>query len=320
MLDYSTPLFHRELLHTTQMHQEVLERPDPTVAEQQSILGQLKELDKADHHLTKRWKELHESPNVRTALLAGILAYQEYLTTYLLQEYAGKSIPDDIAENWHDWLMDRCEKIDKHYSSAEKSEKENRLYQQMVALPLKEMMLDQEYVEARLKIAALGDGYIRRLIDQRDWPKLANALVKDRELALTLFNQKPLYENVFNDAKRQLVLRNLDEIQRRYFVELTNPTTYTISKYAKEALARQATQPTPHTSTMPQFPAIIQDSGETSAMVAAKGIYNKVITRLGLGGTDSSLISAFQSGSEANSSRASFNSTTPLLNSTKKAD
>lgn len=311
-LDYTTPLFRSELLYAMKLHQEVLDRPDPTVAEQHHVIKQLVELDKTDSNITDHWQELHKSVNFRSALFATILGYQEYLTAQLLHEYAGFPIPDSLTEGWHQWLADRGKEIEKHDNAAvDEGERERRIYRQTIVVPLKEMMLNQKHVEEKIKTATVSRaGYAQHLVDARDWPKLANMLVNDRELALTMFDQKPLYENVFNDAKRKLVLRKLDEIQHKYFEELTDSNTYAISKYAKEVTS----------GTLPNA-ITAKDSRDASALAAAKGIYNKVVARFGFGGrAESSLASAFQSDHEPNSSSISLSSTAPLMNARKQGD
>lgn len=151
LLDNLTPLYQKELLDATKLHEEILQRPDPTIQEQQRILGQLAHLDSIDAQLMQHWKDLHTSLISRTALLANIMGYQGFLATSILLDYAGHSPHEAGLESW---VSSRVETLDKHYSAGDKADKGVKLYQQTVASPIKEMMLDQEHVEKRIRIAA----------------------------------------------------------------------------------------------------------------------------------------------------------------------
>lgn len=307
LLDNLTPLFHKELQHATKLHKEILERPDPTIPEQQGALTQLAHLDSIDAQLMEHWKDLHTSLISRTALLANIMAYQGFLATSLLLDYAGHSPREAGLESW---VSGRVETLGKHYSTGDKSDKDIKLYQQMVATPIKEMMLDQSHVEKRIRTAAAEPyptGEIYRLIDECDWPNLAAMLVDDRKLAETLYGQKPLDPKSYNDKISKIVLRKMDDIRDRYFTDLSTATS---SKHAKDLSARKA-------AGLPIPSEFSRHQDGDWAVPTAKGVFNKVFSSLGLG-AGTSATSAGQSGSSRSSSRLSTDSKTQLLASRNK--
>ncbi|ROW10557.1 hypothetical protein VMCG_01937 [Cytospora schulzeri] len=324
LYDNPTPLFNKELLNAIKLHEEALQRPDPsTFAEEKLVLEQLMLLHNVDKGIMEHWKELHKSPNFRTALLAAMFGYQNFFTLKLLLDYAGKS------QNVTDlWLSNRLKTIDAYYSVADKSktdktETDIESYKQSVTKPLKELMLNQVHVEKRIKIAAASNptGDIYPLIDQCNWPNLAAMLISDRELAEALFSGKPLDPQLYNDDVSKVVLQNMDRVKSKYFTDLSTPSTYTLSKHAKELSAKKAAQAARQSSGQPPLsPATIQHSEDSSAVTAAKNIYNKVVNGLGLGGTGRSLRDTVQPDLSAALSRVSLSSTTPLIDPRKKED
>lgn len=69
------------------------------------------------------------------------MGYQGFLATSILLDYAGHSSREAGLESW---VSSHVETLDRHYSTGDKADKVTKLYQQTVASPIKEMMLDQE--------------------------------------------------------------------------------------------------------------------------------------------------------------------------------
>ncbi|KAI3392078.1 hypothetical protein diail_6184 [Diaporthe ilicicola] len=314
LLDYLTPLFHKELLDAIKQHEEMLQRPDPTISEQQRALRQLGHLNSIDTQLSEHWKDLHTGLVSRTALFANIIRYQGFLATSILLDYTGHSLQE---AGFDSWVSSQIETLDVHQKTAEESKKDLdiKLYRQTVATPIKELMLDQDHVERRIRIAAAKPyptGEIYRLIDECNWSALAMMLIRDRELAVTLYSQKPLDPNSYNDNIAKTVFRKMDEIRDRYFTELPSPSTYTTSKYAQERSARKA-------AGLPLPPEPSRHSEGDWALAAAKGVYNKVISSLGMGAGASPGPSRHSMPS-GDSPRPSIDSTTHLLSSKNRRD
>lgn len=314
--DNLTPLFNKQLLNAIRLHEKALQRPDPsTPAERKLVFEQLFLLDDVDKELTDHWNELHKSLRFRTAVLATLFGYQKFFTVELLLDYAGKSQDaNDI------WLPNCLETMDSHYSAADKSETDFDFYKHFVTKALKELMLNQEFVEKRLRIAAANNpiGDIYSLIDKCDWLSLAAMLIGDRELAKALFGGRPLDPRLYNDDVLKMVLREIDKIKSKYFTDLSSPSIYTISKHAKNLSPKKAAQAVRQSSGQPLSPAITQYSEDSSAVTAALNIYKRVVNGLGIGGTDRRLRDTVQSDFSAALSRASLDWTAPLIDPRKK--
>jgi hypothetical protein len=305
LLDYLTPLFHKELLDATKEHEEMLQRPDPSPSERQRALQHLGHLDSIDEQLSEHWKVLHTGLVFRTALFANLIGYQGFLATSILLDYTGHSPQEAGLESW---VSGKIETLN-DYRKTGNSDHNTKMYQQTVAIPIKELMLDQDHVERRIRIAAAepyATGEIYRLIDKCDWSTLAMMLVNDRELAVTLYGQKPLDPNSYNENVAKNVLRKMDEIKDRYFAELLSPSTYAISKYAQErSAAKAAGRPLP--------PESSRHSEGDWASQAAKGVYKKIIGSLGLGAGTSPRPNIRPGPPSGDSPRPSMDSTTHLL-------
>ncbi|KUI68641.1 hypothetical protein VM1G_03671 [Cytospora mali] len=122
-------------------------------------------------------------------------------------------------------------------------------YHDGIVYPLEEMTLNRSHVEDRICLAAADHeqqqppgGYIRRLIRQCDWQKLAQTLLNDRELALDLFAFQSLIPGCFDDNVRARVLQKMKSIECKYFTDLTlgNSAGFAISKHAMNLSARRA--------------------------------------------------------------------------------
>lgn len=313
LLDYVTPLLRKELQDATKQHEEMLQKPDPTTpSEERDALRQLGHLDSLDDQLSKHWEELHQGLVYRTALFANIMAYQGFLSTTILLDYTGRSLREAGLDSW---ALGRTEMLDIHEKGVGESQKDIKLYQQMVATPIRELMVDQGHVERRIRIAAAEPyptGEIYRLVDECDWSTLAVMLVRDRELATTVYGEKPLDRNSYNENVAKTVFLKMDEIRDRYFIEISSPSTYTTSKHAQERTARKQ-------AGLPLAPEPVRQSDGDWAFAAAKGVYNKVISSLGMGAR-ASTGSSVHSRPLGDSPRPSMDSTSHLLSSKSRRD
>lgn len=322
LLDYETPLFHNELLDAIKLHEEALQRPEPTPAERRRVVDQLGVLDKMNDRLDKHWRELQKSMNARVTLLANIATYQRYLGLLLLLDYIGKH-----AGEYQDWAATLVRHIDNVTGGIGSVDEDFRLYQQTIVSPIREMMLNREHVERRLRAAARGSthpaGEVHRMIDQCDWPNLALALVNDRELAATLFGAKQLNEGFWKPQTGKLALEEIDSTRDKYFSELSTPTKYTLSRRAKDLSLKKAARDARdarHSSSPPlQSPLSDRHAEDSPAVAAAKGVRNKVFSGLGLARAGVSLRSIVRRRITTTSPGGSLDSTTQLIDAKEKA-
>lgn len=318
LVEYHTPLFRNELLDAIKLNEEALKSPDPTPAELERVLDQLGVLDRMDERLHKHWDELQKSMSSRTVLLANISTYQRYLGAWLILDYAGKH-----AGKRYDWASSMVKIIDDVGSGVGSVDEDFRRHQQTFVRPLKEMMLNQDHVERRVRAAAAGSthptGEIHLLIDQCDWQNLAASVVHDRELAVALFDAKPINPEIWSATFGKSVMQLIDGIRDKYFTELSTPTKYTLSKRARDLSAKKAARAGRRSSSTPPSPGSVGHAEESPAVAAAKSVYNKVVSGLGLGRTGSSLRSIVHRGFPKTSPGASLDSTTQLIDSGEKA-
>ena len=104
------------------------------------------------------------------------------------------------------------------------------------------MILDRDQIENKLSAVTIGKEHsgsdIQPLIDKCDWSNLVTALVYNRGLALKLFEGQP---SGICDAKTyERILQGIDQIKGKYFTELLDSSTFTISTHAREMSAGQA--------------------------------------------------------------------------------
>lgn len=320
LLEYQTPLFRNELLDAIKLHEEAVQRPDPTPAERERVLDQLGVLNNMDDRLRGHWKELQKSMGSRTLLLTNIAHYQRSSGAWLMVDYTGKP-----AGRLYDWASGLVELIDNVSSSGVGSIDEDfKQYQRTFVRPLKEMMLNHDHIETRLRAAATGSthpaGEIFRLIDQCDWTNLAAAVVNDRKLAVTLFGAKQLNNGCWSLQFGKLVLQKIDRIGGKYFTELSTPSRYTLSKRARVLSAKKAAHVARHSSSIPPSPASDRHGEDSAAAaIAPKGVFDKVVSGLGLGRTGSGLRSIVRRGTLTTSPGASLDSTTQLVDTREKA-
>lgn len=318
LVEYHTPLFRNELLDAIKMNEEALKSPDPTPAERERVFDQLGVLDKMDDRLQKHWGELQKSMSSRTVLLANISNFQRYLGAWLILDYAGKH-----AGKRYPWASDLVKRIDEVGSGVSSFDQDFKRHQQTFVRPLKEMMLNQDHVERRVRAAAAGSthptGEIHLLIDQCDWQNLAASVVNDRELAVALFDATPIIPECWSAEFGKSVMLLIDGIRDKYFTELSTPTEYTLSKRARDLSAKKTARADRQSSSTPPSPDSVGNAEESSAVAAAKSVYNKVVSGLGLGRTGSSLRSIAHRRTSTASPGPSLDSTTQLIGSEEKA-
>ncbi|KAL1871618.1 hypothetical protein Daus18300_004618 [Diaporthe australafricana] len=320
LLEYQTPLFHDELLDAIKLHEETLQRPEPTPAERQRVLDQLTVLDNMNDRLNKHWEKLHRSLNSRTILLYSISEYSKLLGSWLILDYAGR---ESVGETHHE-ASAYVTILDKFRSGEGDVEANIRVHRRLFRRPLEEMMLNRQHVEKRLRMAAAGPSYptgeIHRLVDQCDWPNLAAAIVNDREIAAVLFRSKPLDPQFWEDRIGKMALWRIDDLRDKYFAELSSPTTYTLTKLARELSAKQAALAADQSSPSSLSSVSMRNSGDSPAVTAARSVYNKVVSGLGLARTRSSLRSIFHHGPSTATPQTSLDSETHLIKESEKAE
>jgi hypothetical protein len=230
LLDHLTPLLREQILHAIALHREALQQPD--------VDPYLEDLDDLHDQLKGHWTKVYGNLISRAYLLQDIILFQQFLIAKLLEDYTNEPCPVNK------WVLDQAKCIieQEDHAMARDGSVVDTTYQVHVVFPLEEMMLSRDHVENKLLAAAIGLGHsgsdIQRLIDRRDWLNLAMVLTNDRGLALKLFEGQP---SGICDAKTyERILQGIDQIKGKYFTELLDSSTFTISTHAREMSAGQA--------------------------------------------------------------------------------
>lgn len=324
--EYHTPLFHNELLDAIKLHEEALKHPDPTPAQRERLRDQLGVLDNMNERLQKRWRGLHRRMSSHQSLLAGISNFQRYLGAWLMLDYSGKH---KHAGKRYDWASDIVEAIDDVGSSSGGGgnlDEDFRVYHRMFVRPVREMMLDQDHIETRLRAASVGSahpaGEIHRLIDECEWQALAAHLVNDRRLAVTLFGARQVNKDFWSAQFGENVLKLIDGVRDKYFTELETWEKYTLSRRARDLSFKKVTARAAAripSSTPPSPASARQGSGDPTAVAARKSVFGKVVRGLGLGQMGLGLRSVIHRGISTNSREAGLDSTSQLIEEKEKA-
>lgn len=236
-----TPLLLREIRQAIEIHSEAAEQPDLTTNTEL-----LRDLDNAHDRVSEHWCKFHENYMTSSSLLAYIGLHQQFLTHFLVDEYTSTpALRDTKSTNVHDWACDMAGLIQTHSTAENDSTASDLEYQRSIVSPLEEMGLNKAHVEDKIRALVAVQrgqscGYVRRLIRQCDWQKLAEVLLNDRELAIDLFEPRPVVEGTFNDETRSIVVKSIDNTIDKYFTELWSPTKYTLSKHAIAASAKHS--------------------------------------------------------------------------------
>lgn len=260
-----TPLLRKEINHATKVHSEAFQQPDvdPDL---------LKALDNVHHRLTKHWAKVFQEPISRALLTQQISFFQRFLTDRLLEVYPGKSYQVD---QWHSTELRVFRQRDDL----------GQMYYDFFTWPLEEMMLDQNHVQEMLITAAAEPGSpdrakdIQCLIARCDWPSLARALVKDRELAIALFDEEPTDPEYYNANTRKTVLRGIDKVKDKYFGDLLDSAKYTISKHAVGLSPVQPSADEKLASTSIDEKSVVTTTRETSEPTTKAGRKSKTTAR-----------------------------------------
>lgn len=121
-------------------------------------------------------------------------------------------------------------------------------YHTFIGEPCKEMMVNEKHVGDLICWKAEGppgaaNTKLRRLIAQCDWDGLASLLFHDRKLVVDLFEDKkrsvgpsPLWTSMDHQA----VLHTIDRTRKKYFQQLSDPSTFTLTGHAKKLSSKTA--------------------------------------------------------------------------------
>ena len=107
------------------------------------------------------------------------------------------------------------------------------------------------HIESKIRAALARDGQpgsdIQPLVDRCDWASLATVLKNDRLLTTQLFSK--------GEETERSIQRGISRIQKKYFREFTDSSTFVISKYASKMSAKAVRDGTAETASNDFAPA-----------------------------------------------------------------
>lgn len=226
-----TPLLRKEMDHAIRLHMAAIENQDIDDLDYRNMLSTTYE------DLIEHWSETHGNLVSRSHLLYNVDNFRIVLSAKFLEDY--QQSPCLLNKSLRYWIAERAGVIQDYHSATEhdsddRASERSILYRGVVVKPCKEMMIDHRYVETKICVIAADDrpeGQIKHLIAQRDWQCLASTLISDRQLALDLFTHNKLamwYDGLGNE-----IVGCIDDVQHKYFAELSSPSSFELTTHAK---------------------------------------------------------------------------------------
>lgn len=220
-----TPLLKKEMRHIMETHTEALKLPSFT-----EHIDLLETLDSSHKRFIEHWEKVHKDYLCYSLLIMSMVRVELFLTQSFKEDYLR------LAPRANEWAEDATLLINAH--RAGHTEDDGKKYYEDVVLPLQEMGVDVSYVEDKALLNADGklekrrDGYVMYLVQKRDWQKLAETLIKDRQLASDFFEHEAFASESCNADTLRRVHEKMDLLEHRYFESLSSPTNFKPSKHA----------------------------------------------------------------------------------------
>lgn len=233
------------------------------------------------------WRLIYGESSTTARIFGHMLIFETFLHRKLLEDYVGT--PYVVNENIVCLGRVKSTLKDQERAASELGTPLNQLediYRQRVILVLDELMLDRAHVESKMRAALARRGRsgsdIQPLIDRGDWTSLAAVVWEDQLLTTILFSK--------DNYTRRVIQRGINRVQKKYFHELVDPSTFVISKYASKlsvspglASTRLATAPPPYADLSGEDESNWPVGGgngqektpETGSRKSIKGIFSK---------------------------------------------
>lgn len=254
--DTLTPLLRHEISVAIDLFTVALKLPE--IDE-----DHFKVLRKTYEKVLDRWVDVHKDLSRHGRLLCAIRSLQSILCIFLLEDYSHTKVPS-LANPQYKMISEFAGYIKNHRtlsassdedeksneggggSSSSSKERQESLYIIFIRNPCREMMVDENHVADMICWKVEGppgaaNTKLRRLIAQCDWDRLASLLFHDRQLMLDLFEDKKRSVGpsvLWTKVDYPVMLHMLDKTRKKYFQELTSPSTFTLTGHAKRMSAK----------------------------------------------------------------------------------
>lgn len=254
-----TPMLQLEMLGAIQLTNEAMQKPRASANAEV-----VESLETLHNDITEHWCKVFKNPEDRSILMANISHYEVVFTGMLYEDYVSQSA--NVLESLlpgDEWFSNVSSQVQQHRELMRNSKSnheqgtslnEDKDYQENILFPLEEMCLGSlvSHAENRLCTTAAArqagaqytGAYVPRLIQACDWQSLAETLIYDRELVTELCSYATIQLN-WEWLKKKLlpqVLRTMDELERKYFTDLSSPTSYSISAHAADMLSGKSSK------------------------------------------------------------------------------
>lgn len=225
-----TPLLQKEMRHIIETHSEALKLP--------TFVGHmdlLENLDNLHERFREHWEKVHKDYTFYSLLVLNLVQVELFLAQSFKEDYLR------LPPRANEWVDGAAPLIAAH--RAGKTDDDDKKYYEDVVLPLQEIGVDVGYVEGKVLLYAAGklenrrDGYVMHLVQTRNWQKLAETLVKDRQLASDFFDHESFASESCNANTLKRVYEKIDMLEHAYFESLSGPADFKLSKHALEVSA-----------------------------------------------------------------------------------
>ena len=139
LLHRPTPLLKCQLDHAISLHKEALDQSDirPFILDLDGLQGQIEE----------RWEKVFGQANSFSQLVKDMYLFQQFLAESLLSDYAQQPFTAN------EWVDEQAKSANAQTSENKADDYSDKKYQNRIAYPLDELMVDRVHVESKLSAA-----------------------------------------------------------------------------------------------------------------------------------------------------------------------
>ena len=238
-----TPLQRHEIEKARGDHLSILEQPSL------EINRRIDDLQRQQRVIEDHWSRLFQNMKIKAYTFLELDTFEHFLSMRLREDYLNESF--EIPQRILNFARIKGSPEDREVAARnllEKNEEDVDEYYRKVVVPIiEELMIDLAHVERKMQnILARGGksgSDIQVLVNNCEWADLAIVLLGDQELAVKISTRNGRPSSTYGR-----IMRGIDQVQRTYFKELRNSSTFTISAHAK-ALSAQFNRGSSHSRT-----------------------------------------------------------------------
>ena len=267
-----TPLQRHEIQTARGDHLSILDQPSSEI--DRCIV----DLKRQQRVIEDHWNRLFQNMKIKAYTFLELETFEQFLSKRLREDYVNESF--EVSERILNFARIKGDSEDRKIAARnllEKNEEDvDDYYREVVVSIIEELMIDLAHVERKMRSILARGGKsgsdIQVLVNNCKWADLAVVLVGDRDLAAKISAR-----NGHSSSTHCMIMRGIDQVQRTYFKELVNASTFTISACAK-ALSAQFNQ---HSSHSQSSLAIEEDRQPLVTKALDQGVTTRIFGILG---------------------------------------